>query len=606
MPLFKAHVKLKLKGPILTKSSAPGAYGLDALCARNSDDDFIIPWTLIKGRIRDAWRELHELAPNMVPDPVTVLGPEAAAGGNRGNELGSFERHNPRLFGSDFVLLEASAVWAKKSVNRTRIAQDKDRHAAQEDMLQVMESPFIAGEEYVFTGRIEFVAADQTDADNIKRYIVKSLRWAGAFGSQTGVGFGQIGSNPDWNRQVEVAPPLTDPNPAAQSLWIRFTATQPLCITGDRVAENLFVSSETIPGGVIKGVVAAQLMRDKGKPTSLVNGDTPGASEFAKAFDQIRFSHARPHAAGAKVRPSVIPLSLARSGDSTIDMAGKDELPPGALAFQPDWKSPDWDDMRAEFGWLGDLKTELRVRTAIAPEARRAKKGNLFAYETIQPNGLEWDCEIVFPQLEHAAVASARTELLKLLADGLRGVGKTKATLNAKVLNQPLPAARTSDPSEANGTYRVTLQTPALLAGPTALKSRDPRALFAAYQAVFSALSEETLELTDFFAQQSLQGGLYLYKRFQDPGLYQPYALTNAGSVFCLKAQDADAAKIKIESWMRNGLPLPGWVKTAFARGVRDGAHWSNNPFVPENGYGEIAVNLNTNFTTIPGEVAHA
>jgi len=52
--------------------------------------------------------------------------------------------------------------------------------------------------------------------------------------------------------------------------------------------------------------------------------------------------------------------------------------------FQPDWK--DWTTVNTDFGWP-KVRKELRVRTAIDANARRAKTGNLFAYETVVPDG---------------------------------------------------------------------------------------------------------------------------------------------------------------------------------------------------------------------------
>jgi len=78
-----------------------------------------------------------------------------------------------------------------RDATRTRISLDADRHAASEDMLQVMDPHFKRGEKYDFEGMVEYDASVQ-QSDNVKRMIVKSLRWAGVVGSQTSVGFGRI------------------------------------------------------------------------------------------------------------------------------------------------------------------------------------------------------------------------------------------------------------------------------------------------------------------------------------------------------------------------------------------------------------------------------
>ena len=59
-----------------------------------------------------------------------------------------------------------------------------------------------------------------------------------------------------------------------------------------------------------------------------------------------------------------------------------------------------------------------------------------------------------------------------------------------------------------------------------------------------------------------------------------------AGSVFRLRAADSSAEE-KLERWLRCGLPFPDWAAEEY------GAEpWKRCPFVTENGYGEIAVNL--------------
>lgn len=613
MPHFEANVTLGLTGPFLTKSSAPGAYGLDSVCARNAAGKFFLPWTLVKGRIREAWTELYSLFGSpIMPDPAVYLGRGPSEGGNRSNPAAAapqFERFNTRLFGTDFILTlgaDAEKELYSRDLSQTRIAQDPHRHAAQEDMLQVIESPFVAGETYQFTGVISYDAPSPAAADEIKRALCKSLRWTGAFGSLTTVGFGSLNGGLGWHFVLDPAPPLRDPNPAGAVMWVRFTTTEPLCVTESRSGENLFVAGSTIPGAVFKGALAAQMQRRNGFDGAVVTA-IEGTSALRCNFDRIRFAHAHAHKADTAVRPAVIPLSLVRASDGqTFDAARP--LPPKvlemALAFQPDWKDGDWSAVSAAFG-CPSPKKELRVRNAMDSDTRRSKTGSLFAYEMIVPRELAWDCRITFPKdLTAAEIEAIRAELCQILANGLAGVGKTKATLKAEVLRAPIPLCR-EVPLAAAGPFVVTLQTPALLVPPVALRSRDPRLLKLAYAEIFSELSGHSLTLKDFFAQQSLLGGLYLTKRFRAPGALAPYALTNAGSVFIFDAADAETATAKLTAWLRDGLPLPAWSKTAFERGGHDGHHWSNNPFVPENGYGEIAVNLNTANIDLPPGAAH-
>jgi hypothetical protein len=610
MSLHKADVTITLLGPVLTKSSEPGAFGVDAVCARNAAGNFIIPWTLIKGRIRDGWRELFEIVgPNLVPDPRTIFGPESDGkgkdkAGNLSNPEGNFTRYNTRFTGTDFVITpESKELLNASGDTRTRISQDPNRHAASEDMLQVMECPFISGEKYEFAGTIQFDSSD-IQADDIKRMIIKGMRWTGVLGSQTSMGFGRI-AEINWHHQETRAAVLDDREKDSNILWLHFTSDRPLCITEARSKENLFASSIVIPGSVIKGAFAAQWKRNLGhSDAEIKTADDPNRPELANAFDRIRISHARPSAKDSGIRPVVIPLSFSKKDKETYkDIALHPDPSSTAfpLEFQSDWKDHDQRDVNAIFGWPKygqDYRKDLRVRTAIDPSIRRAKEGNLFAYETIIPEGLEWHCEVHFAGLSGQNLAKARAHFIDLLKFGLRGVGKTKANLQIQLASPPLSKV-TSFAEPRDGRYVLVLQTAALLAPPSALNGlRNREQFLAAYQSVFSELSSNSLILERIFASQILQGGRYLHRRFQEKNKYQPYALTDQGSVFVLKIVEGKEilAKQSIEQWMKNGLPVPVWAKAAYSRNGRDGAYWANNPYVPENGFGEVAVNLKIHF----------
>ena len=163
----------------------------------------------------------------------------------------------------------------------------------------------------------------------------------------------------------------------------------------------------------------------------------------------------------------------------------------------------------------------------------------------------------------------------------------------------PRPPAPAIPSRESGGDLcLITLQSPCLLANSSELVGkRTPQELHTAYAKAWHDLSDNSFDLVRYYAQQSLQGGLYLYKTFQEGSdKYTPYLLTNAGSVFLLKVTDAAKAATHLKKWQTGGLPVPAWARDHFARNGKDGADWSNQPFVPENGFGEIAVNLSTHW----------
>jgi hypothetical protein len=153
----------------------------------------------------------------------------------------------------------------------------------------------------------------------------------------------------------------------------------------------------------------------------------------------------------------------------------------------------------------------------------------------------------------------------------------------------------------------ITLQTPALLCDPTGLTEASTASdLHKGYAEVWATLSGGTLAMRWYFTQESLAGGKYLHQHFmQHSGKpYRPYLLTDAGSVFVLTAvpgRGVSAAE-KIRSWATQGLELPEWAVTAYSGDGRPGSHWSNCPYIPENGYGEIVVNLDIHWDKHPGE----
>jgi len=173
-------------------------------------------------------------------------------------------------------------------------------------------------------------------------------------------------------------------------------------------------------------------------------------------------------------------------------------------------------------------------------------------------------------------------------------VSKTKARCRVGVTS----IAKTEDPPDLQDgqTFTLVLKTPALLADPRFPKvKKDSQfgALSAAemlsfYKAVWSELSGNSLELSHHFARQFLAGGSYLAHRFQKKknpnGPYDPWLLTDGGSVFVFKVTNAVTAKEKLQEWFATGLPLPDWAKD------RLGDDWKHNPYLRQNGFGEVAV----------------
>lgn len=316
-------------------------------------------------------------------------------------------------------------------------------------------------------------------------------------------------------------------------------------------------------------------------------------------FEQIRFTHAFP-STEPQIRPCRIPLSSI----SWPDPNKPDERETGdaalcrdpglihgyAPAFQIDWKK-EWSAANKRFGWP-ILDRELRVRTAMDPIKRRSKAEQLFGYEMVRPGGATWLAQVDLSRL-HGHKGKVAAQLKALLKQGLRGLGKTKAS--ADVDSDCSFAPKLESNAEAqHGLWVVVLQTPALLCSPEALRgAHTTDALRMAYDMVWQEMSGNQLKLVRLFAAQEMAGGDYLHNRFQNDKPYYPFVLTSAGSVFVLQpAADVQEkhAEEKVRSWLTQGLPLPDWVEKKYGDGKSP--LWQRCPFLPEHGFGEIAVNL--------------
>ena len=262
-----------------------------------------------------------------------------------------------------------------------------------------------------------------------------------------------------------------------------------------------------------------------------------------------------------------------------------------AGAFDIDWKEGVAKAVRKTYHWPV-IARELRVRTAIDSVKRKAKDQDLFAWQMLKPYGIEWNATA-----DSAALCGpAREQLYRLLLLGLEPIGKTQARSSVAISPANQGAVVVTAPD-----YLVTLQTPALLIDPSrhlapggSIGSAKEDDLRQEYEEVWTSLSHGSLELINYFQRCSLAGGEYYWRRFSKAkGQYKPYLLSDAGSTFLLKAvvgQESEGLG-KLNEWRSHGLPLSQEI-CAFYRIPNDvKVQWDHCPYVPQNGYGEIAVN---------------
>jgi hypothetical protein len=626
MKLAQIRIVLHLKGPVLTEASTLGEPGLDSPFARNHEGNLYLPFSLVKGKLKEAWAELAGL-------PGVNLKSDLNKGFGGPPTSGSWDPNRGRLHFTDFLCKTPEvASGGKKKNSTTGIKRDPERKAAKEGAIQVMEKPFDAGREVLFEGVCWFFAKDDAEVTAIMADLGLLFSWLTSLGADRTVGFGEfLGANLGGEPNAMVVDiPAPDPQPEmppADVMDLKFELLDPFCIAEKHLTKYLFEGSEIIPGGALKGTLASMVLEMLGKPGHALDDklDNGAWGILGKNFESIRFTHAFPVGKNFdekrtipgfpgdrnRSRPNVLPLSLVKFGkkEGYEDVAlHQGAFFPGsyengqscAPAFQIDWKGDS--DVREAFHWPKRLKRDLRVRHEHDPRTRRAMDGPLFAYETVSPaEDVEWRTQVDLSRVNKADKPQVWACLKELLSLGFNGLGKTKARTGPVKCE----ASRSEGVEPKDGLFVVTLQTPAFLCDPIEA-AKTSAFLFDLYKAVWSDLSKDssgkpTLELVRFFARQSLEGG-YLGQRFGAKRPYNPFFLTSAGSVFVLKPageMETQASEL-VTKWRDHGLPLPGWVENSY------GNTWDTNPFLPENGYGEIAVNLNCHWDPKADELAGA
>lgn len=583
-------VLFRLQGPILTQATAAGEFGIDAPASRNADGKLCIPGTLVKGRMRQACEELNALiTDNAQQFPVDDWFGKIS--GNQQNSLNTVAPIRGAIYFSDFIADEPEK---KGSGTIHRVRMDDATGTVDKGAYLVMEAPVPPGQEIIFTGSITLIT-DEASA-KLEKKLLTALRWITSLGGERTVGFGSVVSvdlKPGNQQTTAPAQPL-DLSAGASRLALTLSPEGPFCLAMKKTDGNLFASEDIIPGNVIKGAIATTwgLMLGKGANAIIDAHFDSTRSELCRNFSNLRIGHSFP-ADKEKSRPTVAPLSLVKAEDKLRDVAALGRtvlIDKKAPAFSIDWKS--FGDVQEKFGWP-HLKRQMLVRTAMSRENLSAEREQLFAYDSIVPDGFQWHGSVDLAAVpEHERVKVAQ-QLSTILSSGLVGWSKTKTTATAALSVADTPAV--PDCFSFDGTCIITLQTPALLCNPINLNEQSGgKELHDAYQAAIATISKNSLKLVRFYAQQELLGGYYQHQRFQTGKSYHPWLMTTAGSVFVLQPESGkeQEAQNAVKNWLVTGLPLPQWAKELYARDGKEGDHWQNCPYLPENGYGEIALNL--------------
>ncbi len=595
MNTYRFTLSLTLQAPVLTQSVGALGFGFDMSTLRD-DGVPVLPGSLIRGNLRENLVRFAEvLKQNGQADKAVPL--ETAIRGWFGPrppepDEDAFDQ-NRASFNFDYYW--RCQPFARASFQRNRIKLDPDTGTVEKGALLVIDATDSQDRQLVFSGNITARLENAEKAEEARLWLDKAAQFLASLGSLKGVGYGRVLSATV--AMEESKPPNPPPLPAStHRLGICLSLDRSFCVAQARAPHsNQFNSEERIPGAVLKAVLA-QGFDDKA------------------SFDKLVFTHALPAPTDAPARRPVLPTSLAWVGEAwdnraepskpirenLVDLALLDcdggvfvcNRTGRAAKFQIDWKPKEYAAARALIASLPGCNHHLAVHTAINVDTGQAEESQLFSLDCVDPKGMVWCADIDLSALDPGQQKPVAGQLNMLLSQPLVGIGKTKAIAKAAIQQRPYSA---SAPLKAHqGCFIVTLQTDAELfadadaqALPASGGGEDLHALYAAY---WQKASDNSLTLKRFFASQRREGGAFVWHRYlkaktSPDKAYRPFWLTQAGSVFVLEVVTGQEqqAEAKLSDWQSRGLPPPGKATSH--------QDWPHNPYIRENGYGEICVN---------------
>lgn len=601
MPRLDYRLTLMFQAPLLSHASGAVGFGTDAALQRYRGT-VVLNGSLLRGNLRHA---LQAMAVELAGEPE---GLQLASDINRWFGVGADRGESQRAaLGFDFFWrLDPASVGHPPAQDQRFRTEISDTGAAAHGQLLVIEAPFAIGERPVFSGELAARFADEDEQRRCERWLRKALSGLGAVGALKGVGFGRLLSaeltalTPVF--QVR-SPGLDAPPPGADRLGLILSLDRPFHAGLSALHQpqgNRWLHQDSIPGLVLKGALAQAL-----------DGDGQRLADDL-GFDDLVVCAALPAPAAAPTRRLPLPLSLTvvstEAGFAARDLALEaapcclrvDGGPEKAPTFLPDWKEPMRDEAERAIGQAPlNLARWLSVRTSIEPDDEVAKEGALFALECTDPFGHVWCTDLDLSALPDNDRPRVQANLSALLAGGLTDIGKTRARARVALAPEPsrrVPAATEIQPLWPDGPPEdapITGQArfPLLLVSPARLlpagfappATNGQRQLWDEYDMYFRRASDGLLGLGHCFAQQELVGGDFYHLQYRGGGDYQPEWLTVPGSVFVLRPLQLDLPAIQacLHSWLHSGLP-PAADRTA--------EDWRSDPFLPQNGFGEISL----------------
>ena len=182
------------------------------------------------------------------------------------------------------------------------------------------------------------------------------------------------------------------------------------------------------------------------------------------------------------------------------------------------------------------------------------------------------------------------------ISSGWRFMGKRNSRFNFELKPGKARPAQPSNIDEilVDNFAIITLQTDALMFNAYDSNLEDFENIRGLYEDYWDVVTEKSCKMKHFFARQKMLGRYYGKRYpFHADGNYYPYILTSAGSVFVLEAVNETKAPNVLSELQEKGLPLPVSIRRKLTKNkAPEERFWQACPFVPENGFGEIVINL--------------
>ena len=599
---FVFATKVAVRSPFLFASLETSAVGVDAQSLTDEAGRLILPADHLKGLLRHAFEVLQERSSSALAgvDVAKLLGEKSRAEADEKNpaaEGGEAFRPIPGelLFGDlcaeTFTFDGAThllAAWRSRKASErasTRIKIDGETGVVEDGMLQVVDLPAPLDALVCFEGEI-VLHASADKAKCVGAALGKALRLIPYFGAMRSVGFGEH----EAEHSSVGAPQIGKAKRASLAPMARFYLDgrfdRPFVIDAERLGDNLFVGRSVTPGAVVKGALAEALKR---------RGLDASEGTLGAALTALRIGHGFPVDPDSGVLcDRALPLAAKALGEKLEARreGSEDGLIDSRCAdFPLDWKPKAFDELRAQLGRPESRIAKLpRGHTAIDNATGSAMNNMLFVEAA---RGLRWGgstptyaLRFVFDFFDAPPNSREVEQILDALADGLDGIGKTRARLDFD--HQIAAAAPTANVGDR---FTLMLETPAALVDLDSAeaprdKANRPASAFEQLERYFALLLPGA-KLVDVYLQARRVGGYPAQRRRGRSGAYRPYTIFEPGSCFVFEAPRNVSFNDEVRAQLRRGLPATHWTAGARLEIVDD---WRRFPWLPAAGYGEFSV----------------